>query len=347
MAADNRNFADVLDIQGTEVCLSDKKLAETSSETGVQTTDYVLLQDTDGAYHKILKSNFTEAIRNTLAGLLVNNDKGTSVNQIPAIASGDLGSVTPANLASVLGGQSALTNVVGTNLFNKAYSDKYGLKITFSTGRWCVQSTRLLFDEGTTKADVIDIFSYNGNSVSVLQAKTSRGVDSVKVYYKEGEILVVPKDSGQSSFSVIDDGSTRFNSNITTITPLDSAPSTSGWTEVTVTSDAYIQSYPNISSLSYAVGTEKYGAVLNVGESLEIPTGVFSLIILCERSTTGNIALFSVSYGAGDSNIHIISDPGSIIGEYFTISKSTQGASCTITSRKNNQMTGACVLHAY
>ena len=103
MAADNRNFADVLDIQGTEVCLSDKKLAETSSETGVQTTDYVLLQDTDGAYHKILKSNFTEAIRNTLAGLLVNNDKGTSVNQIPAIASGDLGSVTPANLASVLG----------------------------------------------------------------------------------------------------------------------------------------------------------------------------------------------------------------------------------------------------
>lgn len=103
MAADNRNFADVLDIQGTEVCLADKKLAETSSETGVQTTDYVLLQDTDGAYHKILKRNFTEAIRNTLAGLLVNNDKGTSVNQIPAIASGDLGSVTPANLASVLG----------------------------------------------------------------------------------------------------------------------------------------------------------------------------------------------------------------------------------------------------
>ena len=125
MAADNRNFADVLDIQGTEVCLSDKKLAETSSETGVQTTDYVLLQDTDGAYHKILKSNFTEAIRNTLAGLLVNNDKGTSVNQIPAIASGDLGSVTPANLASVLGESKVEDLASGADLDTKITVGRY------------------------------------------------------------------------------------------------------------------------------------------------------------------------------------------------------------------------------
>ena len=67
------------------------------------TTDYILLKDTNGQYHKILKDSFTEACRNVLAGLLVNNDKGTTISQIAAVDSGDFGSVTPANLASVLG----------------------------------------------------------------------------------------------------------------------------------------------------------------------------------------------------------------------------------------------------
>jgi hypothetical protein len=49
-------------------------------------------------------------VRNVLAGLLVNNDKGTTISQIPAISSGDFGSVTPANLASVLG---AITGIQG------------------------------------------------------------------------------------------------------------------------------------------------------------------------------------------------------------------------------------------
>lgn len=73
------------------------------------TTDYIMLKGTNGRYHKILKDSFTEAVRNTLAGLLVNNDKGTTISQIAAIASDDFGSVTPANLASVLGEASFLT----------------------------------------------------------------------------------------------------------------------------------------------------------------------------------------------------------------------------------------------
>ena len=72
------------------------------------TTDYILLKDTNGQYHKILKDSFTEACRNVLAGLLVNNDKGTTISQIAAVASGDFGSVTPANLASVLGAANAI-----------------------------------------------------------------------------------------------------------------------------------------------------------------------------------------------------------------------------------------------
>ena len=80
------------------------------------TTESVLLKDVNGNYHKILKSSFTEAIRDTLAGLLVNNDKGTTINQIAAIANGDFGSITPANLASVLGVATyGKTKSLGTN----------------------------------------------------------------------------------------------------------------------------------------------------------------------------------------------------------------------------------------
>ena len=87
--------------------------AQDAQGAGAQTTlntEYIMLKGTNGRYHKILKDSFTEAVRNVLAGLLVNNDKGTTISQIPAISSGDFGSVTPANLASVLG----VPRIVGT-----------------------------------------------------------------------------------------------------------------------------------------------------------------------------------------------------------------------------------------
>lgn len=84
--------------------LNDAQDAQGAGAQTTLTTEYVMLKDTEGRYHKILKSSLTEACRNVLAGLLVNNDKGTTISQIAAIASGDFGSVTPANLASVLGG---------------------------------------------------------------------------------------------------------------------------------------------------------------------------------------------------------------------------------------------------
>ena len=187
MAADNRNFADVLDIQGTEVCLSDKKLAETSSETGVQTTDYVLLQDTDGAYHKILKSNFTEAIRNTLAGLLVNNDKGTSVNQIPAIASGDLGSVTPANLASVLGVdrvKAVYRNTTSSSIYLKVGQIEGAINsFMFSVGSG-------LGNNGTYIASI----NVSSNSIHECYISKLLGTLDVNVYYK--------KETSQDIFSI-------------------------------------------------------------------------------------------------------------------------------------------------
>ena len=89
--------------QQVQNILNDAQGAMGASAQTTLTTEYVMLKDTSGVYHKIRKSSFTEAIRDVLAGLLVNNDKGTTINQIAAIASGDFGSITPANLASVLG----------------------------------------------------------------------------------------------------------------------------------------------------------------------------------------------------------------------------------------------------
>ena len=89
--------------QQVQNILNDGQSAMGAGAQTTLTTEYIMLKDVNGVYHKILKDSLTEACRNVLAGLLVNNDKGTTINQIPAIAGGDLGSVTPANLASVLG----------------------------------------------------------------------------------------------------------------------------------------------------------------------------------------------------------------------------------------------------
>jgi hypothetical protein len=109
MAVDQRNFGNVIDINGTEVNMEDKRLAELAGQTPKSSSQistssqYVPLQDTDGNIVKISPASFQEAVRNTLASLLVNNDKGTSFSQVPVIGSGDFGSASLANLASVLG----------------------------------------------------------------------------------------------------------------------------------------------------------------------------------------------------------------------------------------------------
>ncbi len=60
--------------------LNDAQNAQGAGAQTTLTTDYIMLKDTSGNYHKILKDSFTEACRNVLAGLLVNNDKGTTIS---------------------------------------------------------------------------------------------------------------------------------------------------------------------------------------------------------------------------------------------------------------------------
>lgn len=95
-------MAELAKINGYDI--RDRKLADTGTKTTAVNTDYVLLEDTSGNYQKIAKNSFTEAVRNTLGDILRNNDKGTSINGVPALGSdNDFGSISTANLASVLG----------------------------------------------------------------------------------------------------------------------------------------------------------------------------------------------------------------------------------------------------
>lgn len=143
MAADNRNFVNKFANEGGgDVLVEDKRLEElkgATAKTAAQistTTDYVPLQDTDGNLVKINPASFEEAVRNVLGSLLANNDKGTTISAVPALsgsgASLDFGSVTPANLASVLG-------VVEIDGWGSSVPDyvpndvKYGALVTFKT----------------------------------------------------------------------------------------------------------------------------------------------------------------------------------------------------------------------
>lgn len=126
------------------------------------TTEYIMLKGTNGRYHKILKDSFTEACRNVLASLLVNNDKGTTISQIAAIASNDFGSVTPANLASVLGG-------ILTNINAKEISANTSLSSYLNTGFYvckdavtCATISDLPSDAVTTTGfNLINMSPYN------------------------------------------------------------------------------------------------------------------------------------------------------------------------------------------
>ena len=56
--------------QQVQNILNDGQSAMGAGAQTTLTTEYVMLKDTNGVYHKILKSSFTEAIRDVLAGTL-------------------------------------------------------------------------------------------------------------------------------------------------------------------------------------------------------------------------------------------------------------------------------------
>lgn len=96
---------DIQDKNGATREIQDKDLANRTSQSSIASSDYVLLEDTNGAYHKIAKASFTEAVRGALGSVINSVAKGTDIAKVPVLDSNnDLGMGTLSNLASVLGG---------------------------------------------------------------------------------------------------------------------------------------------------------------------------------------------------------------------------------------------------
>lgn len=96
---------DIQDKNGATREIQDKDLANRTAASSIASSDYVLLEDTNGAYHKIAKASFTEAVRGALGSVINSVAKGTDIAKVPVLDSNnDLGMGTLSNLASVLGG---------------------------------------------------------------------------------------------------------------------------------------------------------------------------------------------------------------------------------------------------
>ena len=152
------------------------------------TTESVLLKDVNGNYHKILKSSFTEAIRDTLAGLLVNNDKGTTINQIAAIASGDFGSITPANLASVLG--------VNAILWEENFGT--GLASAVLTKRGLRQAILIVTQNGPNRAPSIYVLKRGSIYHTICEGETKAA--DISIDSTTGDITI-SKQSGLTMYT--------------------------------------------------------------------------------------------------------------------------------------------------
>ena len=163
--------------------MEELKSAAPKTDSQISTTDeYIPLQDTDGNLVKINPASFQEAVRNVLGGLLANNDKGVTISGIPALsgsgASLDFGSVTPANLASVL----------GVNKYIKEFSvpgpDGYNSGIK-ADGGYQGQTLLVMYSEHSNSGDATDsgLFmircGYDGNNFSRKEIATEQGSGTV------------------------------------------------------------------------------------------------------------------------------------------------------------------------
>lgn len=93
--------------------IRDEKIATASDASGASDMtsqcEFLIKNGQTGEFMNFLKSYIDESVRNALGALVNNLDKGTSIKSVLATdADNDLGSITPANLASVL---SALLNL--------------------------------------------------------------------------------------------------------------------------------------------------------------------------------------------------------------------------------------------
>ena len=235
-------MAELAKINGYDI--RDKKLADEGTVTNAGSTDYVLLEDTNGNYQKISKSNFTEAIRNTLGEILMTNDKGTSITSVPVISGDgtsldpyDLGSATTENLASVLGG--------GT--YTKQQQDgKFIVIKDLNTAP--TESTLTYTENGTVKnfktgdeIRVPDVEADNGYTFYKLYALTTEGSVTTATWDKlgAGDVPVNPNEIVNISLTQVNGDSADLIGAAVTITDDDSGDTllTTTWNGSTITTE--------------------------------------------------------------------------------------------------------------
>jgi len=156
--ADNRHFTNALQNEGSSpVYVEDKKLAERTPVSGaasIANLKFLLVNDDTEGFNTAIKAYIDEAIRSALGALVNNLDKGTAISRILATdGNSDLGTISPANLASVLG-------VLIGGYIN-------GQSISFDTSHnWCI---RIMYTSGliSGKSDAfyVVISFYTGSSL--------------------------------------------------------------------------------------------------------------------------------------------------------------------------------------
>lgn len=133
------------DTVGTDYDLRDKDLNAATAKTSVASTDGVVLKGTDGSYHTIDRSSFTEAVRSVIGGILNNMaSKGTAVKGVSVIDnSNDFGLTTPSDLASVLGVDKVDVTYIKTWNVQAGFSDfvlpqnfEYGIVVCIRRGSY-------------------------------------------------------------------------------------------------------------------------------------------------------------------------------------------------------------------
>lgn len=96
----DRHTGDINNIRDRKIA----KATEAASSSDITSQCKLLLENGQtGEFMKVLKGYIDESVRAALGALVSNLDKGSSISKVLATdANNDLGSITPANLASVL-----------------------------------------------------------------------------------------------------------------------------------------------------------------------------------------------------------------------------------------------------
>lgn len=185
------------DPTGVDYDIRDRELHTATGQSTVNTSDVVLLKDTNGKYHEITKDSFMSAVRGALGSLIKGYDKGTAINGIAVTGSAgtvnDLGFSSPSDLASVLGGMQR--HKVG-------YAVEVGIGQTvilmegYRTGIICADAygdNSFMIVTSFSPDGVTFIQNYN-NAVSNLPNEKNK----MCIYYDVGDVIKVTNNTSET-----------------------------------------------------------------------------------------------------------------------------------------------------